>query len=432
LRFGHRTRLTVIATGTSGLILFAALRTAMIGFNRTEIQAAGDVLLPELRQAQEELRENPANPDLQEIVAADPSVSVAVFDRDGKLKFSAGRVGLRALSGFGKVRFGRVKEVYQGVRGADGTIVVASPWGNRDAMVDRVAQYGLFLWLGSTLCVAAVSWFATKAAFTPLERLAREAETLSGNNLAGRLSLADRGEYASFVLTLNRFLDRIESAVRREERFVSDAAHELRTPLTILRGRIETTLARSRTPEAYRETLITVLDETERLSRMVELLLQSGAPASEQVSPVDLEQEVERVHARWVDRFHARGVRLELSSKPAHASILPSEFDVVVDNLLANALNASSEGTRCFLRSEPFDSVARIEVRDQGIGIPLESRETIFERLTRLDPGRNRNVGGFGIGLAVCRRLVESRGGTIYVAPTEEGALFVVELPLAG
>ncbi len=431
LTLNHRARLTLVATATSGLILFLAFMAAVLGFRRAEFLAAGDVLYPELRETLGELRERPTNPDLREIIAADPDVSVAVFDLSGRLKFRAGPLLLRPLIGLGRARFDDIRTVYQGAQAKEGIVTVAVPWGNRDIVIERLATFSLLLWAASTVCVGVVTWFATKAAFVPMERLASEAEALSGNNLSGRLSVDDRGEYASFVERLNRFLDRIESAVKREERFLADAAHELRTPLTILRGQIETSISRKRTNEEYRETLRTVLDETERLSRMVELLLLSGATSANPAVPVDLEQEIERVHARWVDRFHARGVELQLSSQPAHVAILPSEFDVIVDNLLANALKASPEGTQCFLSSRPSNHVARIEVRDQGTGIPIESRESIFERLTRLDSGRNRNVGGFGIGLAVCRRLVENRSGTIYVDPTDEGATFVVELPLA-
>ena len=165
---------------------------------------------------------------------------------------------------------------------------------------------------------------------------------------------------------------------------------------------------------------------------MVELMLQSGAGVTQLAEPIDLEQEIERVHARWVDRFHSNEVQLEIATKPALASILPSEFDVIVDNLLANALKASPRGTRCLLSCRPTDSMARIEVRDQGTGIPPQSRESVFERFTRLDSGRNRASGGFGIGLSVCRRLIENRGGRIYVEPTDVGSIFVIELPLNG
>lgn len=432
LPFGHRVRITVIATLTTCLVMFVGLRVAMIGFNRAEIDAARDVLLTELRQAQDEIQDQPANPDLAEIAAADPNVSLALFDGAGRLKKAVGEIPLQPVLGFGKRRFGRVKAVYEGVPAPGGTLVVASRWEARDAMVDRIDRMGLSMWLIATLCVAMVTWFATRAAFTPLERLAKEAEALSGSNLSGRLALNDHGEYASFVQTLNGFLDRIEEGVRREERFVADAAHELRTPLTILRARIETTLKRPRSEPEYRLALETTLVEAERLSRMVELLLQSNASAGSPAQPVDLEAEIERVHARWVDRFQRRGIGLELSTKSVQARILPSEFDVIVDNLLANALRASPEGTSCLLSAGPAGSFARIGVRDQGAGILPESRESVFDRLTRMDSGRTRTEGGFGIGLAVCKRLVESREGSIFIEPTEVGALFVVELPLAG
>lgn len=427
---GHRLRLTVIATLTSSAILFLAFLTAVLVFSRAEYQGLQDVLRPELRQSIGELREKPSHPDLDEIVAAEPSVSVAVLDAQGNVKFSKGSLRLRSMVGEGRALFGSVSSVYASEGTELGRVVVAAPWGDRDARIERLTLGAILLWAACSACVAIVSWLSTKAAFTPLDRLAKEAEALSGNDLSGRLSVKDRGEYASFVARLNGFLDRLETAVKREERFVADAAHELRTPLTIVRGQIETSLSRSRSPEEYQATLATVLDETERLSRMVELLLQSGATSSKMVSAVDLDHEIERVHARWVDRFHDHGVRLEIATKPARALILPSEIDVIVDNLLSNALKVSPPGTCCTLLTAVVGEHARVEVHDQGPGIPEESRGSIFERLTRLDSGRNRNVGGFGIGLAVCKRLVENRGGTIFVEPSTEGAIFVVSLAM--
>src|SRR5262249_21697894 len=160
-------------------------------------------------------------------------------------------------------------------------------------------------------------WVAARATFLPLERLAKEAEALSAERLSGRLSVKHSGEYRDFVLRLNRFLDRLESSVKREERFLSDAAHELRTPLTVLRGEIETALLRSRTEAEYRATLEVLGEETTRLSSLVELLLRSASPAASAPGPLDLASAAERAHARWADRFAAKGARLELRVAPA-------------------------------------------------------------------------------------------------------------------
>jgi two-component system OmpR family sensor kinase len=109
--------------------------------------------------------------------------------------------------------------------------------------------------------------------------------------------------------------------------------------------------------------------------------------------------------------------------------ITPSEIGSVLDNLLANALRASPPGTACRIELTADENYARLAVHDAGPGIPLDLRERIFDRFVRGEESRNRATGGFGIGLSLCRRIVEGRGGRIWVEPTEAGARFEVELP---
>ena len=238
-------------------------------------------------------------------------------------------------------------------------------------------------------------------------------------------------EYALVATRLNHFLDLIQTSVLKQERFVADAAHELRTPLTVMRGKIETTLLRSRSAEDYRTALEISLSEAERLSRLVEGLLISAAANASPVKPLRLEDALEEAQARWVDRFEQAKIHLVVEDEPAVAEILPEECDSVLDNLIGNAFKHSPAGTTCTVRLWSDKTSAYISVSDQGPGVPPELRETVFERFTRGEASRNRQLGGFGIGLAVCKRIVESRGGHVSLQDSKIGASFLVQLPLA-
>ena len=233
-------------------------------------------------------------------------------------------------------------------------------------------------------------------------------------------------------MRLNHFLDRIEDSVDRQQRFVEDAAHELRTPLTILRGRIETTMLSTRTSDEYKEALLQALRETERMSRLVEAMLQSALPILDATAPLEIEEVLEQAHARWLDRYIESGVHLELESESAQVMALEEEVGCVVDNLLTNALRASPKDTTVSIGLVHDGKQVLLTVTDEGGGVPEEKREAIFERFTRLEKSRNRSLGGFGVGLAVSKRLVEGRGGTILVTtgPTG-GARFEVRWPSA-
>ena len=221
--------------------------------------------------------------------------------------------------------------------------------------------------------------------------------------------------------------------MQRQERFVADAAHELRTPLTVIRGQIETALLRARTTEDYKHTLNIALAEAERLSRLVEGLLLSASAPVVKPTPITLDAVLERAHARWVDRFSQAGIELLLKDVPAaRVEMRPEECDSILDNLLSNALKHSSPNSTTRISLAVDDVAATISVADEGTGVPESLRETLFDRFTRGETSRNRELGGFGIGLAVVKRLVEARGGDVYLAPSEKGATFAVKLPLAG
>ena len=278
--------------------------------------------------------------------------------------------------------------------------------------------------------IGAVTWIASSRTFKPLSELSKQAERFSESDLSQRLQVETYDEFGDFALRLNNFLDRLEDSVQRQKRFIEDAAHELRTPLTILRGRMETALLVERNGDEYRETLTQILRETERMSRLVEAMLRSALPVQDVSNAVDVETALEKVEARWLDQFVENGVVLRLDTVPIRTMAMEEEVDCVIDNLVSNALRASPKGSTCRLAVEADGLFALVTVTDEGTGVPEDKREAIFERFTRLEKSRNRSLGGFGIGLAVSRRLVEGRGGTIrVVAGPTGGARFEVRWP---
>jgi signal transduction histidine kinase len=441
LKWGHRARLTVVMAGGSGLLLIALLLGAIYGFYVIEVKGAREELSSALTEAQFAVDRNRFEPDFTKAVQKTPELSVALYKAGDKKDGPVQEIGNLDLplvddSTFTEIKGVRVLlEAYHFTSpasrvapAAEYTAVAGVAWRVRQNDLRSFASLLVALWFVLMLIVAFITWTASRSTFEPLERLADQAEAMSAENLAARLDI-EPGEYGDFARRLNRFLERIETAVRREERFVGDAAHELRTPLTVMRGSLETTLMRTRTASEYRDSMKQVLEEVARLSGLVEMLLQSASQVEGPVEPLDLESQSEQAHARWVDRYAEHGVTLELTSVPCTAKVKPRELEVVVDNLLSNALKVSTAGDHCELTVVCTSKVAKINVVDEGPGVPPQYAESIFERLTRLDEGRNRDRGGFGIGLAVCRRIVEGRGGKVYLAPSPKGAHFVIELP---
>jgi two-component system OmpR family sensor kinase len=432
-RLGHRARLAAVSAVTAGLLLAGVFAAVVVVMSRSEMGEAQALLDRVLRQAAAEVAASPTNPDLSEVAASDPNLTLAAFAPDGRLIAKSGRLNVSpdANRGVGRLREGTPVMIASQLQGAT-RILGVEVLATREQSIRKLAILLALLWLPLTASAGLVTWFAANATFRPLIALADQAERLSDDSLSERLNVDGEDEYGVFVARLNRFLDRLEQSVHRQQQFVADAAHELRTPLTVMRSRIELTLRRRRTDQEYREALNIALHEAERLSSLVEALLQTAAPSPEPADETDLEIACERAHARWVDRYAESQVRLDLDTEPVIVSVLSAQIDVLLDNLLSNALRVSPPDSVCRLNVVQMGgTMARITLDDEGPGIPPGLEERIFERFARMDSGRNRGDGGFGIGLAVCRKLVTARGGIIRAERGEKGARFVVDFPVA-
>lgn len=404
VNLSHRLQIALVTTAITGVVLgalFAAIaffaRQDVYGDKRTELRAIMRSFTPP----------EDSSFDLEEFHAAHPELSASVYDSKGLLLSHAGNAPPPHVLGF---------------RLVDERLVLGTPFQNQDIGISlslRETDRGLTLltealialWFPLTLLVGGVTWAAAQSVFRPLERLSAQALTMSGTDLSARLVTPDRAEFGAFARRLNEMLERIEETFQRSERFSTDAAHELRTPLAILRMRLETTLARTRTPEEYETALRRSVEEIERLTAITEALLRSARGETKRADAIDLAPVVGEAWRRWAERFAERGVRLEETSSPRGAVLLPDEARILIDNLLDNALRYAPEGSTVTLSLEEIGGEVRLAVRDEGPGVPLDLGERIFERLVRADDSRNRASGGAGIGLSVCRQIVMGRGG---------------------
>lgn len=427
----HRGRLTWVAAVSAGLLLAIVFGGIVVETRAEEMKEAKEVLRLTLAQAIDEVRSNPQSPDLDEITRSEPRVTLDAFRPDGDVVARSGTLPLTARSSDGKTFVGDAEVVVATAKESGTVLVAAVPWTGREAAIHQLAFLLATLWLPLTACAAFATWFASRETFRPLDELASQAEAMATGDVGARLSLPGDDEYALFTTRLNHFLALIEDSMQRQERFVQDAAHELRTPLTILRTRLELTAMRERSGDEYRVALSGALKETERLILLAEGLLRLGDAGVKLAGPIRLGRLVDFASERWHSRFADQDVRLEIASDESSALITEVEFSVLLDNLFSNALRASPSGSRCMVSvlAAPSGKGVKVSVEDEGPGVDETQREVIFERFTRGDEARNRDSGGFGIGLALCRRIVTSRGGRIWVEEAHSGARFVVELP---
>lgn len=291
----------------------------------------------------------------------------------------------------------------------------------------------------SLLTPLAGAWLAGRAT-RPVADILRTAERLEPTRLTDRLPVRGTGdELDRMSQTINCLLDRVADLVERQERFVADAAHELRGPLTAVQSTIEVAMARDASPDDYRDTLGDVLVATRQLGRMANDLLRlaecNGRPAD--AGPCDLVAAARQALAMFAGVAEEQGIVLE-SRTPPRLDVAAHADDVrrVVANLLDNAVRFTPAGGRIEVRIEPAPAagVATLVVADTGVGIAAGDLAHVFERFSKGDPARShaadRRSGG--LGLAICRSLIEAVGGSITIdSRPGEGTRVTATVPVA-
>ncbi len=236
--------------------------------------------------------------------------------------------------------------------------------------------------------------------------------------------------------SLQETYDELAEMNRLKDEMVQNISHELRTPLTFLRGYVDLLLNGDLGPllPEQQHSLAVVRDKTETLVRLVNdiITLQAVTPASIARLPVDLLVLAQKAADGAAVVAQAAGVALDRDLPAEPLSVLGDavRLSQVFDNLLSNAIKFTSRGGRIGLRVVPKPAWVRVEVRDSGIGIAPEFRDRIFERFYQVDGTITRRRGGLGLGLAICKLIIEAHGGQIGVEsePTQ-GSCFYFVLP---
>jgi len=280
---------------------------------------------------------------------------------------------------------------------------------------------------------AAGGHFLARRALAPVGRMAERACTITAERLNERLPIVDPGdELGQLAGVMNELLARLEASFEQLRRFTADASHELRTPLTAIRSVGEVGLQDQRDPGAYREVIGSMLEEADRLTRMVDgLLTLSRADAGR----IPINREEVDLSALATEVTEHLGVLAEEKDQQVEvqdgaqvtASVDPVVIRQALINLLDNAIKYGPAGSRIEVAVTRRDGAACLEVRDQGPGIPREHQPHVFDRFYRVDAARGGQ--STGLGLSIAKWAVEVHAGKVELESTPAGSTFRIVIP---
>jgi heavy metal sensor kinase len=280
-------------------------------------------------------------------------------------------------------------------------------------------------------------WWLSASAIRPIAAMSATAASISANNLAQRVDLAQfDAEFSDLARTMNEMLDRLELSFRQQAQFTSDASHELRTPLAVILSHIELSLSQARSGEEYRETLATCQLASQRMRVLVDnLLTLARADAGRlelQPRAVDLLQIACDTTELLAPLAAQHGIKLSVEGHASRSLADPLRLAQVVTNLVTNAILYNRRGGAVILHVAEESAASVLNVADTGIGIAEHDLPHLFDRFYRVDRARSRDSGGSGLGLAIARSIITALGGTLTV--TSElgvGSTFTIRLPKA-
>jgi signal transduction histidine kinase len=276
---------------------------------------------------------------------------------------------------------------------------------------------------------------ASRYVVKPLQVMTHATQRLASGDFRVRLNLKRRDELGTLAVSFNRMADALERLEQMRREFVSDVSHEIQSPLTSMRGFAKALQEEGITETERKEYAAVIQQESERLSRLSDQLLQLASLDSEHhpfhPRPIRLDEHIRQVIVSSEPQWSAKAFTWDLDLPATTVIGDKDQLQQVWTNLLDNAIKFTPSGGNIRIQLSQEASFVRILLSDTGIGMSETVRQRIFDRFYKGDDSRSGS--GSGIGLALVKKIIERHGGTITVRSREgEGSTFVVTLPLEG
>lgn len=275
-----------------------------------------------------------------------------------------------------------------------------------------------------------LSRFLTK----PLIKMKKATEKMSKGDLSLYLNISGSDEVGELAHSIQTLANDLNYMKKERSEFLSSVAHELRTPLTYIRGYADIILKTNMSAQEKEHYLSIIKEEADHVTRLVQDLFELAKMEKHnfviETKETNLYYLLNKVITKIQPAYHDKNIQIIFTcSKHIILPLDEQRFEQVVLNLLNNAYSHSSIGSRIFVKATNDDTHIKIEIEDEGEGIPKQDLPHIFERFYRVDKSRTRSTGGSGLGLAIVKEIVELHGGNISVkSKLGHGTTFTIYL----
>ena len=310
----------------------------------------------------------------------------------------------------------------------EGYLLLAKSFADARELLDNLRNVLLLIYPLILISLYLTMRYLAGKSIEPLEKISQKTNQITQENLNERIpETGANDEIGQLSRSINNLLGRLEQALQREQQFTSDTSHELRTPLAVLRGTLEVLIRKPRTAEEYEQKVKTALGSIDRMSTMIDQLL-ALARVENGKNLVKEELELIAFLEELADQFslekQQKVVFQSLLSLPIYVRTNEKSLEMILGNLLENAVKYSQEGNEVFLRVGR-EKEAFIEVVDSGCGIATEQLDQIFDPFFRAQEALDRGIPGTGLGLAIVKKLAQESGIQLSVrSEKDKGSTF--------
>ena len=314
-------------------------------------------------------------------------------------------------------------------------VQVASPLSQLNEVLRNLGFSLLFLLPLTVLLTGLSGVFLVQMTLRPVDQMIETIHQITAENLKLRLKIpGTRDEISSLAKTFNQMITRLDESFTSQRQFMEDISHELKTPLSVLKGELEVTLKRIRSPQEYETALQSSLEEVNRIAGIVENLLTlarfDAKTTALQAVPLDLNVLIKDT----VDAIQVLAVQKEITIQfnSAHSvEILADKNQIkrLILNIVDNAIKYTQPGGKISIDLSQQKDWASMDIVDTGVGIPENELPHIFDRFYRVD--KSRSSIGFGLGLSIAQSIAKAHGGMISAkANLPQGTVFTISLPV--